>query len=154
MGKDNPKFSPRINNRRALHEFFITAKIECGIVLQGSEVKSLRAGKASLQESFATIDRGQLVLHQCHIDPYEKATLAWNHTPVRARLLLAHKREIRRIADEIKQGGMTLIPLAIYFKDGRAKVELGLAMGKKMHDKRASIKKREMDREIRRATSR
>ena len=152
-GKDNPKFSPRINNRRALHEFFIAAKIECGIVLEGSEVKSLRNGKASLQESYATIERGQLTLHKCHIDPYEKATLAWNHTPVRDRRLLAHRREIRKIADEIKVGGMTLIPLAIYFKDGVAKVELGLAKGKKQHDKRESIKRREQDREIRRATT-
>lgn len=154
MSSDNNKFAPRINNRRALHEFFIVAKLECGIVLEGSEVKSLRQGKASLQESFATVERGQLTLHKCHIDPYEKATLAWNHTPVRDRRLLAHKREIRKLADEIKQGGMTLIPLAIYFKEGRAKVELGLAKGKKQHDKRESIKRREQDREMRRATTR
>jgi SsrA-binding protein len=151
--KDHPNFSPRINNRRALHDFFITAKIECGIVLEGSEVKSLRQGKASLQESYAAIERGQLILHGCHIDPYEKATLAWNHTPVRDRVLLVHRREIRRLATEIKQGGMTLIPLAIYFKGGRAKVELGVAKGKKQHDKRESIKRREQDREMRRATT-
>lgn len=153
MRKDHPDFSPRINNRRALHDFFITAKIECGIVLEGSEVKSLRQGKASLQESYAAIERGQLILHGCHIDPYEKATLAWNHTPVRDRVLLIHRREIRKLASEIKLGGMTLIPLAIYFKGGRAKVELGVAKGKKQHDKRATIKRKEQDREMRRATT-
>ena len=149
-GKDN--LSPRITNRRALHEYFISAKIECGIVLVGSEVKSLRHGKAQLQESFARVERGELILHGCHIDPYEKAALS-NHEPLRERKLLVHKRELKKLSDETSQRGTTLIPLAIYFKDGRAKLELGVARGKQHHDKRESIKKKEMDRELRRVMS-
>ncbi len=150
--KDNPNLSPRINNRRALHEYFISAKLECGIVLVGSEVKSLRLGKAQLQESFARIEKAGLVLHGCHIDPYEKAALA-NHDPLRERKLLVHKRELKRLADETRDRGTTLIPLAIYFKGGNAKVEIGVARGKQHHDKRESIKKKEMDRELRRVMS-
>ena len=149
--KDNPKFSPRINNRRALHEYSISAKLECGMALQGSEVKSLRQGKAQLQEAFARIEGGELILHNCHIDPYDKATLAWNHDPKRDRKLLVHRRELRKLEGETKQKGTTLIPLAIYFKDGRAKLELGVARGKQHHDKREAIKKKEMDRDLRRA---
>ena len=148
---DHPKFSPRINNRRALHDYLITAKIECGIALQGSEVKSLRAGHAQLQEAFARVENGELVLHGCHIDPYEKATLAWNHDPKRDRKLLVHRREIRKLEAETKMPGVTLIPLAIYFKNGLAKVELGVGKGKQRFDKREAIKKKEMDREVRRA---
>src|SRR5688572_28880676 len=122
--------SPRINNRKALHDYFIVAKLECGIVLTDSEVKSLRNGKAQLQESYARVDNGQLTLHGCHIDPYEKAGVR-NHEPLRERRLLAHKREIRKLADETKERGVTLVPLAIYFSDdGMAKVELGVARGK------------------------
>ena len=153
MAKDKTNLSPRINNRRALHDYFIEAKIECGMVLVGSEVKSLRAGKASLQESFARIERGELILHGCHIDPYEKAASVNNHIPLRERKLLVHRREIKRLIDATKTKGTTLIPLAIYFKDGRAKVEIGVAKGKQHHDKRDSIKKKEMDRELRRAMS-
>jgi SsrA-binding protein len=148
--RDRANLSPRINNRRALHEYFIEAKIECGMVLVGSEVKSLRQGKASLQEAFARIERGELILHQCHIDPYEKAASVNNHEPLRERKLLVHKRERKRLEDATKTRGTTLIPLAIYFKDGRAKVELGVARGKQQHDKRDSIKRREQDRELRR----
>lgn len=145
--KEHPAWNPRISNRRAFHEYTITGKLECGIVLEGSEVKSLRQGKASLQEAFARIEKGKLILHQCHIDPYEKATMAWNHNPLRERVLLAHRREIRRLEQEIKVDQMTLIPLSIYFKDGRAKVELGLAKGKKKADKRESIKQRDWQRD-------
>ncbi len=145
--------SPRIVNRRALHDYFIDAKLECGIVLRGSEVKSLRQGKAQLQESYARIEGGDLVLHGCHIDPYEKAAAAANHEPLRARRLLAHKREIAKLANATHERGVTLVPLALYFKDGRAKVEIGVGRGKKLFDKRDSIKRREQDREIRRATS-
>jgi SsrA-binding protein len=151
--KDHPNFSPRIHNRRAMHDYFIEAKIECGMVLSGSEVKSLRQGKAHLQEAFARVENGELILHGCHIDPYEKATLAWNHDPVRDRKLLAHRREIRKLSDETKQTGVTLIPLAIYFKNGIAKLELGVAKGKHQHDKRATIKRKEQDREMRRAVT-
>ena len=151
--KSKPNLAPRIENRRAWHEYFIDAKLECGIVLQGSEVKSLRLGKATLQEAFARIDNGQLVLHQLHIDPYEKAALTYNHEPRRDRKLLVHKRELKKLAAATDdQSRSTLIPLAIYFVNGRAKVEIGVARGKQQHDKRASIKKREMDAELRRAT--
>ena len=149
-GKDNP--APRINNRRALHDYFIDAKLECGIALVGSEVKSLRAGKAQLQDAFAKIIRGELFLVGAHIDPYEKAALTYNHEPRRDRKLLVHKRELKKLIGETsEQTRSTLIPLAIYFKNGRAKVEIGVARGKQQHDKRASIKKREIDAEIRRA---
>ena len=151
-GKDN--VSPRISNRRALHDYFISAKLECGIALVGSEVKSLRDGKAQLQDAYAHIDNGQLYLHGAHIDPYEKAALAYNHDPRRPRKLLAHRREIKKLEGETAVKGTTLIPLAIYFKNGRAKVEIGVARGKQQHDKRDSIRKKEMDRELRRVMSR
>jgi SsrA-binding protein len=154
VGKDQKhNLAPRINNRRAMHDYFISAKLECGMALLGSEVKSLRDGKASLQEAFATIDRGELILHGCHIDPYEKSSIKYNHEPRRDRKLLAKKREIHKLAAETNKKGTTLIPLAIYFKDGYAKLELGVAHGKQQHDKRESIRKREMDRELRRATT-
>ena len=152
-GKPKPNLSPRIENRRAWHEFHIEAKLECGIALQGSEVKALREGKAQLQDSFARVEQGKLIMYQCHIDPYTKAALAYNHEPTRPRTLLAHRREIKKLETETMQRGTTLIPLAIYFKDGRAKVELGVAKGKQQHDKRDAIRKKEMDRELRRAMS-
>jgi SsrA-binding protein len=142
-------FSPRITNRRAFHQYFITHKIECGIVLLGSEVKSLRWGRCQLSESYARIENGELILHGCHIDPYEKAAIG--HEPLREKKLLVHKRELNRLESEMSQGSTTLIPLSIYFKDGRAKLELGVARGKKAHDKRESIKRKEQDREVRRA---
>jgi SsrA-binding protein len=142
----------RINNRRALHEYAITHKIECGMVLVGSEVKSLRAGHAQLHEAYARIEGDRLVLHNCHIDPYAKAALVYNHEPRRERTLLVHRRELKKIADEASGKGTTLIPLAIYFKGGRAKLELGVATGKQQYDKRATIKKKERDRELRRQT--
>ena len=151
-GKDN--LSPRINNRRALHDYFISAKIECGMVLVGSEVKSLRAGKAQLQDAYARIENGELFLHGAHIDPYEKAALAYSHEPRRVRKLLVHKRELKKLAGEAGDKGTTLIPLAIYFKDGRAKVEIGVARGKQQHDKRDAIRKKEQDRELRRVMTR
>ncbi|HZZ43987.1 MAG TPA: SsrA-binding protein SmpB [Tepidisphaeraceae bacterium] len=151
--KDHPKFSPHIHNRRALHDYFIEAKIECGMALQGSEVKSLRQGKATLQDSFASIDSGLLILHKMHIDPYEKATLAWNHDPKRDRKLLVHKRELRKLQSALAIRGTTLIPLSVYWKNGIAKLELGVAKGKQQHDKRDSIRKKEQDRELRRMMS-
>lgn len=152
-GKEKHNLAPRISNRRALHQFHIDAKLECGIVLVGSEVKSLRQGKATLQDAFARIENGELMLHNAHIDPYEKASLVTNHEPKRSRKLLAHRREIERLSGATSQKGTTLIPLAIYFKEGKAKVELGVARGKQEHDKRDAIKRKEMDREIRRAMS-
>jgi SsrA-binding protein len=151
--KDKLNLSPRISNRRALHEYHIDAKIECGIVLVGSEVKSLRQGKAQLQDAFARVEHGELMLHSAHIDPYDKAGVAANHEPKRSRKLLAHRREIKRLETELAQKGTTLVPLAMYFKDGRAKVELAVARGRQQHDKRDAIKRKEMDRDIRRAMS-
>jgi SsrA-binding protein len=145
--------SPRIENRRAFHDYFIEAKLECGIALVGSEVKSLRDGKAQLNEAYARVERGQLTLYQAHIDPYSKAALVYNHEPTRPRRLLAHKREIHKLEKELTHRGTTLIPLAIYFKEGRAKVEIGVARGKQQHDKRDTIRKKEQDRELRRAMS-
>ncbi len=150
--KDQQNLSPRINNRRALHEYFITAKVECGIAMLGSEVKSLRLGRAQLQESFARVEGNRLVLHGCHIDPYEQAA-GRNHDPLRDRHLLVHKRELRRLSEATSERGVTLIPLAIYFKNGLAKLELGVGKGKQQHDKREAIKKKEQDRELRRAMS-
>jgi SsrA-binding protein len=146
-GKDN--LSPRINNRRALHDYFISGKLECGMALMGSEVKSLRLGKCQLNESFARVENGRLVLHGCHIDPYEKAG-KYSHEPMRERFLLAHKREIHRLETETQQRGVTLIPLAVYFKNGYAKIEIGVAKGKQQHDKRAAIREKEQKRDLRR----
>lgn len=153
MAKDPKITSPRITNRRAMHDYFITAKLECGIVLQGTEVKSLRLGHAQLTESYARIDHGRLILVGCHIDPYEKASPQANHIPLRERQLLAHRREIRKLESELKNRGTTLIPLAIYFKNGMAKVEIGVARGKQQHDKRETIRRKEQDRELRRMMS-
>jgi SsrA-binding protein len=114
-------------------------------------VKSLRAGKAQLQDSWASIDNGELILHGAHIDPYEKAAIVYNHEPKRDRKLLVHKREIKKLADQTSVKATTLIPLAIYFKGGRAKLELGVARGKQQHDKRDTIKRKEIEREVRRA---
>jgi SsrA-binding protein len=153
MAKDGKKLrslEPRINNRRALHDYFIEAKVECGMALLGTEVKSLREGKAQLNDSFARVEGNKLVLHNCHIDPYTKSAIVYNHDPVRERILLVHKRELKKLSGESSERGVTLIPLAIYFKDGRAKLELGVAKGKKQHDKRETIKQKEMDRELRR----
>ncbi len=149
-GKKHGDVEPRINNRRALHEYFIEAKVECGMALVGTEVKALREGKAQLNDAFARVEGNRLVLHNCHIDPYTKSAIVYNHEPRRERFLLVHKRELKRLAHESSERGVTLIPLAIYFKDGRAKLELGVAKGKKQHDKRDTIKKKEMDRELRR----
>jgi SsrA-binding protein len=151
--KDAQNLSPRINNRRALHDYHIDAKLECGMALKGTEVKSLRLGLAQLHEAFARIENGELWLYGLHIDPYKQAAMVFNHEPARSRKLLAHRREIKRLADATREKGTTLIPLAIYFNDdGVAKIELAVGRGKQAHDKRASIKKKEMDRDLRRLT--
>ena len=150
MSKGKGSNPPRIANRRALHDYHIDAKLECGIALLGSEVKSLREGKGQLQESFARIEKGQLILHGCHIDPYGPAT-KFNHEPLRERRLLAHRREIKKLEQATTVKGTTLVPLAMYFKDGRVKVEIGVGRGKQQHDKRDTIRKKEQDRELRRA---
>ncbi len=137
-------------NRRARHDFHIDEAVEAGIVLTGSEVKSLRAGKAQLKDSYGQIKGGEVWLFNAHISPYAAAA-QFGHEPTRARKLLLHRREIERLIGKVKERGLTLIPLRLYFKRGRAKVELGLARGKKLYDKRASIKERETRREVDRA---
>jgi len=138
-------------NRKAYHEYFIEEKFEAGIMLQGTEVKSLRDGRVNLQDSYASVKDGEAFLHHCHISPYSHGNLM-NHEPLRVRKLLLHKKEINKLLGKTQQKGLTLIPLRIYFsKRGHAKVELGLAKGKKLYDRRASIKSREAGREVERA---
>lgn len=138
-------------NRKAFHDYFIEEKFEAGIVLQGTEVKSLREGRVNLQDSYATVREGELFLHNCHISPYSHGSIM-NHDPTRVRKLLMHKKEINKLMGKIQQKGLTLIPLRIYFSGrGHAKVELGLAKGKKLYDRRETIKAREAGREVERA---
>jgi SsrA-binding protein len=153
MSDKRSNFAPSIHNRKAFHEYHIQAKLECGIVLVGSEVKALRLGKANLAEAFARVEDGQLILYGLHIDPYDQASYL-NHLPLRERKLLAHKREIKRLEAETAIKGTTLIPLGIYFKEGKVKVEIGVAHGKHQHDKREAIKKKDQDRELRRSMTR
>ncbi len=138
-------------NRKARHDYFIDETVEAGIVLTGSEVKSLRDGRANLKDSYARVDRGQAVLLNAHISPYDPAHRD-NHDPTRTRRLLLHRREIDRLEGKLNQRGLSLVPLRLYFNErGRAKVELGLGRGKKQYDKRQSIKEREARRETDRA---
>lgn len=139
-----------VNNRKAFHDFFILEKMEVGISLFGTEVKSLRGGRVNLKDSFAQIDRGELYLHNCHISPYSHGNLA-NHEPTRRRKLLMRKKEIWRLFGKVREKGLTIIPLKIYFQRGWAKVELGLAKGKHLHDKRETEAKKSANREMQRA---
>ncbi|MEW6061938.1 MAG: SsrA-binding protein SmpB [Bacteroidota bacterium] len=138
-----------ISNRRARHDYEILDVYEAGIVLKGSEVKSLRQGRANLQDSYADLKRGEVWLHNMHISPFEHAN-RFNHDPVRDRKLLLNKSEIRKLIGKTTERGLTLVPLKIYFKKGIAKVELALAKGKKSYDRREDIKKRDVEREMRR----
>jgi SsrA-binding protein len=137
-------------NRRARHDYFIEETVEAGLVLTGSEVKSLRAGKAQLKDSHARIQRGEAWLFNAHISEYSPAA-QFGHDPTRSRKLLLHRREIDRLEGKVRERGLTLVPLRIHYTHGRAKVELGLARGKKLYDKRESIKERETRREMDRA---
>jgi SsrA-binding protein len=140
-----------IVNRKARHDYFIDETIEAGLVLTGSEVKSIRDGRCNLVDSFARISRGEAYISNVHISQYDPAHRD-NHEPTRSRKLLLHRLEIDRLEGKLKQKGLTLIPLRIYFNArGRAKIELGLGRGKKLHDKRQSIKEREAKRETARA---
>ena len=143
------------SNRKARHDYTILDTYEAGIVLTGTEVKSLRDGRASLVDGYATISEDEVWLRGVHINEYLQGTWT-NHLPRRARKLLMHRQEIRKLAQEMREsgGGFALIPLSLYFVDGRAKVELGLAKGKKTYDKRQDIAKRDADREIARAVGR
>lgn len=144
------------SNKKARHNYHIDAEYEAGIVLAGSEVKSIRGGRVSFKDSYADIKRGEVYLRQLHISPYEYAYNA-NHETLRARKLLLHKYEIQRLEGKIKEKGYTLVPLKIYFKNNKIKVLLGLGKGKKLYDKRESIKqkdvKRDLDRERKKYSS-
>ncbi|HTZ18037.1 MAG TPA: SsrA-binding protein SmpB [Dissulfurispiraceae bacterium] len=137
-------------NRKAYHDYSIEETIEAGMSLLGTEVKSLREGRANLKDSYVLIKDLQAVLLNCHISPYSHGNIM-NHDPLRTRKLLMHKKEIMRLQGKMAQKGYTLIPLKIYFKDGRAKIEVGLAKGKREYEKRESIKEREAHREIEKA---
>jgi SsrA-binding protein len=140
-------------NKKARHDYSIEDVFECGIVLTGTEVKSLRMGRASLIDGFAMVDKGELWLSGVHIPEYTEGTWT-NHTPRRDRKLLVHAAEIRKLSARMKEGGLTLVPLSLYFKDGKAKIELAVAKGKKVHDKRAALMERQAGREIEREISR
>lgn len=137
-------------NRQARHEYFVIEAMETGIALVGTEVKSLRAGTVNLKDAWVEAANGELVVQGMHISPYEKGNI-FNRDPLRPRKLLAHKNEIRRLAQQIKLQGYTLVPLSLYFKHGRVKLELGVCKGKKLYDKRASAAARDAKRDIDRA---
>ena len=148
MGKDTVKAVA--NNRKAYHDYFIEDKFEAGIELAGTEVKSIRQGNVNLKDSFAIVKDGEMMVHGMHISPYEKGNI-FNKDPLRPRKLLMHKREILRLHAKVKQDGYSLVPLSVYFKGPRVKVELGLAKGKKLYDKRESAAARDAKREMDRA---
>ena len=149
MAKDNQGFKLIANNKKAYHEYFIEDKYEAGVELHGTEVKSLRMGKCSLKEAFVRIENGQVYVYQMHISPYEKGNI-FNRDPLRPKKLLLHKSEIRKLEQAIKETGYTIMPLQVYLKGGLVKVEIGLAKGKKLYDKRADIAKKDMRREAER----
>ena len=137
-------------NKKALHEFAVIEAMEAGLVLSGPEVKSVRQGHVSLAEAYARLEGTEVWLHDLHISPYDPASI-WNTDPTRPRKLLLHRREIRRLIGAVREKGLTLVPLDLYFVRGKAKVTLALARGKKLHDKREDLKRREAKREVDRA---
>lgn len=137
-------------NKKAFHDYFIEETLEAGILLQGTEVKSLREGKANLKDSYVIVKDNEVFLLNCHISPYSHGNIM-NHDPLRTRKLLLHKKEIEKLQGKAAQKGYSLIPLKLYFRNSHVKVEVGLAKGKKQYEKRETIKKREADREIERA---
>ncbi|NLW64937.1 MAG: SsrA-binding protein SmpB [Clostridiales bacterium] len=141
---------PVAQNRKAFHDYFILDRYEAGIELFGTEVKSVRAGGVNLKDSFCTIRDGELFVRGMHISPYEKGNI-FNRDPMRARRLLMHRREIQKLDARVRQDGLTLIPLSLYFKDSRVKVELGLCQGKKLFDKRQTEAKKAAGRDMERA---
>jgi SsrA-binding protein len=145
-----PNIKVVCQNKKARYNYQILEVIEAGMVLLGTEVKSLRLGRANLKDSYARVKNGELFLMQSHISPYSHAYYD-NHDPDRVRKLLVHKREIKRLQGKTQEKGLTLVPLKIYFKDGKAKVELGLARGKRTYDKRESLKRKTEQRELERA---
>ncbi len=137
------------NNKKAYHDYFIEERYEAGIELHGTEVKSLRMGKCSIKEAFIKIDHGEVFIYGMHISPYEKGNI-FNRDPLRVKKLLLHKREIARLQAQIQQKGYTLVPLQVYFKNSLIKVEIGVARGKKLYDKRQDIAKKDQKREAER----
>ncbi len=150
MNESPDRFKTLASNRKAFHDYHILEKIEAGIELQGAEVKSIKAGHVSLNEAYALVRDGQVVLHSLHVQPYEKARVE-QHDPVRPKRLLLHKAEIHRLLGQTTVKGHTLIPLSVYVKRGMIKVELGLARGKLLEDKRETLKRKTADREMARA---
>ncbi len=134
------------NNKKAYHDYFLEEKIEAGIELVGTEVKSLRMGKCSIKEAFVRIDNGEIYIYQMHISPYEKGNI-FNRDPLRPRKLLLHKYEILKLEGKIKEKGYTIVPVEVYFNKGRVKLMIALAKGKKLYDKRADIKAKDLKRE-------
>lgn len=137
-------------NKKAHHDYFIEETYEAGIVLQGTEIKSIRAGRANLRDAFARVEKGEVFLHNMHISPYEQGN-RYNHEPLRTRKLLLHRKEIQKLIGATKEQGYSLVPLKLYIKDGFAKVLIGLGKGKKKYDKREDLKRKEAKREIERA---
>ena len=143
-GKESQKLIA--NNKKAYHDFFIDETYECGIALHGTEVKSMRMGKCSIKQAFVRIEDGEVFVYGMHVSPYEKGNI-FNKDPLRVKKLLLHKYEINKLLGKIKEKGYTLVPLQVYFKDGKVKVEIGLARGKKLYDKREAIAKKDQRRE-------
>lgn len=144
MAKDSIKLIA--NNKKAYHDYFVEETYEAGIALHGTEVKSLRMGKCSIKESFVRIEKGEVFIYGMHVSPYEKGNI-FNRDPLRVKKLLLHKGEINKLVGKIAEKGFTLVPLKVYFKGSLVKVEIGLAKGKKLYDKRADIAKKDMRRE-------
>lgn len=144
MAKESMKLVA--NNKKAYHDYFVDEKFEAGLVLHGTEVKSLRLGKCSIKESFIRIENGEVWVYGMHISPYEMGNI-FNKDPLRPKKLLLHKYEINKLLGKIKEKGFTLVPLQVYFKDGKAKIEMGLCRGKKLYDKRQDIAKKDQKRE-------
>ncbi len=148
MARDGSRLIAK--NKKAFHDYFVEETLEAGLVLTGTEVKSLRDGKVNLRDAYANIDGEEVWLLGMHISPYEQGNI-FNHDPLRERKLLLHKSEIRRLLGKVQAAGYTLVPTKLYFKDGRAKVEIGLAKGKQLHDKRETLARKEAEREMQRA---
>lgn len=149
MGK-NEGIKPVAQNKKAYHEYFVLEKLEAGIELFGTEVKSIRQGKINLKDAWCSVKEGEMFVHGMHISPYEQGNI-FNRDPMRVKKLLLHKKEIRQLYAKTKQDGLTIIPLSVYFKNGRAKLEIGLCKGKKLYDKREVAAKKEAQRNIERS---
>ena len=147
MAKESMKLVA--NNKKAYHDYFVDEKYEAGLVLHGTEVKSLRMGKCSIKESFIRIENGEVFIYGMHVSPYEKGNI-FNKDPLRVKKLLLHKAEINKLLGKVKEKGMSVVPLKVYFKGSLVKVEIGLAKGKKLYDKRDDIAKKDQQREAQR----